>query len=55
MLLLTIQTVEKSGLANAGIGCNLTLQGTAELEASFASINSEIVVAKASYASVTAV
>ena len=38
VLLNAIKVIENSGLANAGLGCNLTAQGTAELDSSFAGI-----------------
>lgn len=41
MMLETIMAIEKSTVANAGLGCNLTHSGTAELESSFASVSRE--------------
>ena len=38
VLLQAIGAIEQSGCANAGIGCNLTETGSAELEASFAGV-----------------
>ena len=43
--------IEKSTVANAGLGCNLTHSGTAELESSFASVSREV----SCYGSVAAV
>ena len=40
-MLETIVAIEKSTAANAGVGCNLTQSGTAELEASFASVQQD--------------
>ena len=51
ILLNLIQNIETSNMANAGYGCNLTCEGTAELDASYARVQLE----KNSYASVTAV
>ena len=40
-MLETIMAIEKSTVANAGLGCHLTQSGTAELESSFASVSYE--------------
>ena len=51
ILLNLIQTIETSSVANSGYGCNLTCEGTAELDASYARIQVE----RSSHGSVTAV
>lgn len=51
----TIGLIENSGWVNAGVGCALTCEGTAELDASFASIRQDLTNGSCVYASVASV